>query len=75
MQTMEFEDIQGQNAAIEEACRQNEAKIKEADRSCKNQGAKHLRKLVTNALMQHTKTYFDRWRKAKDYKNSQVNGS
>lgn len=50
MQTMEFEDIQTQNAQIEEACRQTEVKIKELDRCSRNQGAKHLRKLVIGAF-------------------------
>ena len=49
MQTMEFEDIQNQNMMIEEESRKTELKIKAADRSSKNTGAKHIRKLVTDA--------------------------
>ena len=75
MQTMEFEDIQTQNAQIEEACRQTEVKIKELDRCSRNQGAKHLRKLVIGAFQKHMKMYLDRWRKANTHKNTQVKGS
>lgn len=60
---MEFESIQGQNMQIEEACRKEEVKIQAADRSSKNLGAKHLKKLVCGAFLQHIKQFFDRWRK------------
>ena len=49
MQVMEFEGFQSKNQEIEVAVRENAAKIKAADRSCKSMGAKHIRKLVLGA--------------------------
>lgn len=69
MQTMQFEDIQGQNAEVEAMVRENDVKIKAADRSCKNNGAKHIKKLVTAAYQRNMKAYLNRWRS----KNSHVN--
>ena len=49
MQTMEFEDLQAANQEIEALCKENDLKIKAADRSSKGMGAKHIKKLVTAA--------------------------
>ena len=54
METMQMEDIQSSNAEIEETCRKREVEIKAADRSSKNMGAKHLKKLVSGAFLKHT---------------------
>lgn len=62
MTTMEFEQMNQINGKIETACRRNEAKIQAADRSSKNMGARHLRKLVQQAFQANMKAYFDRWR-------------
>ena len=51
---MQMEDIQSSNAEIEETCRKREVEIKAADRSSKNMGAKHLKKLVSGAFLKHT---------------------
>ena len=68
MQTIEFEDIQATNRKIEEVCRETDAQIKQADRSSRGIGAKHIKKLVTAAYQRHMKAYLDRWRR----KNSQM---
>ena len=62
MQTMEFQDLQAQNQEIESMCKENEVKIKAADRSSRGMGAKHIKKLVTAAYQRNMKAYLDRWR-------------
>ena len=60
---MEFQDLQAQNQEIESMCKENEVKIKAADRSSRGMGAKHIKKLVTAAYQRNMKAYLDRWRK------------
>ena len=43
---MSMDEISADNMAIETACRENEVKIKQAVRSSKGMGAKHIKKLV-----------------------------
>ena len=60
---------------IEQACRETEVKIQAADRSSKSMGAKHIKKLVTQAFQRNMKAYLDRWRNKNSSINTQVDGA
>ena len=55
--------MQAQNQEAEALCKENDIKIKAADRSSRGMGAKHIKKLVTAAYQRNMKSYLDRWRK------------